>query len=64
MGGPDIDHPDNRDANPTSEYEDKTASHVAKHFKSISTERNVHEACICTVSELRCISIVLHAFQW
>lgn len=49
MGGPDIEDPDSRDANPTMEYKDKTSNFIARHFKSVSTEPSIYEACICTV---------------
>lgn len=51
LGGPEVDHPDNRDANPTREYEEKTSKFIAKHFKSISTNKGIYEACMVTKIE-------------
>ncbi len=53
LGGPDIDHPDNRDDNPTMKYNSRTSQFIGEHFKGISTTSSVYEACISTVRHIR-----------
>ena len=50
LGGPIIDHPDNRDTDPTMEYRNKVSAFIKKHFRSVASECGIYEPCICTVS--------------
>ena len=48
-GGPDI-HPDERDMNPTPEYNNKISKFIKEHFKSLATQSSIYEVCIITAS--------------
>ena len=48
--GPVIATPEERDDNTTIKYRDEVSEFIEKHLKNISTEVDIYEACIVTVS--------------